>query len=59
MKKSVGVQFRINGFSFYNYPTAIEFEYHKPLNKFEDSYNEEKIFYGEDARSYFKILFDF
>ena len=59
MKKSVGVQFRINGFSFYNYPTAIEFEYHKPLDKFEDVYNEAKIFYGEDTRSYLKILFDF
>ena len=59
LKKSFGVQFRINGFSFYNYPTAIEFEYHIPLNKFEDEFNEEKIFYGEEARSYVKILFDF
>ena len=59
LKKSVGLQWRINGFSFYNYPTAIEFEYHLPLDTFEDEINEQKILYGENGRSYFKILFDF
>ena len=35
MKKSIGIQWRLNGFSFYNFPTAIEVEYHQPLDKFE------------------------
>jgi len=59
IKKSIGFQWRINGFSFYNYPTAIEFEHHIPLDKFEDEINEQKILYGKNGRSYFKILFDF
>ena len=59
IKKSIGFQWRINGFSFYNYPTAIEFEHHIPLDTFEDEINEQKILYGKNGRSYFKILFDF
>ncbi len=59
LKKSIGLQWRINGFSFYNYPTAIEFEYHQPLDKFNDKINGESISYGENGRAYFKILFDF
>ena len=59
LKKSVGLQWRINGFSFYNYPTAIEFEYHQPLNKFEDKINGKSISYGEKGRSYLKYYLIF
>ena len=59
IKKSLGIQWRLNGFSFFNFPTAIEAEYHHPLNKFERIINEETIDYGEKGRAYVKVLFDF
>ena len=63
LKKSVGIQWRLNGFSFYNFPTAIEVEYHQPVNKFELTINEEPITYGSttwnEGRTYVKVLFDF
>ena len=59
LKKSIGMQWRLNGFSFYNYPTAIEIEYHHPLDKFELDINDEKFNYGQEGRTYVKILFDF
>ena len=69
LKKSVGIQWRLNGFSFYNFPTAIEVEYHQPINEFEREINEETITYGWDTkrwdtlfnegRTYVKVLFDF
>ena len=40
-KRSVGFQWRLNGFSFFNYPTAIELEYHQPLDKFDREINNE------------------
>ncbi|GIS53958.1 hypothetical protein Ct9H90mP29_10000 [bacterium] len=49
----------LNGFSFYNFPTAIELEYHQPLDKFEKEINEENILYGDKGRAYLKIFFDF
>ena len=59
IKKSVGIQWRINGFSFYNFPTAIEVEYHQPLDTFKRHINETTISYGENGRAYVKVLFDF
>ena len=59
IKRSLGIQWRLNGFSFYNFPTAIELEYHQPLDKFEKEINEENILYGDKGRAYLKILFDF
>ena len=64
IKKSFGIQFRLNGFSFYNFPTAIELEYHQPMSKFQVLINNDqdepyKIMYGEKGRGYVKILFDF
>jgi len=59
LKKSVGIQWRINGFSFYNFPTAIEVEYHQPLDSFKRDINETTISYGENGRAYVKVLFDF
>ena len=58
-KKSVGVQWRVNGFSFYNYPTAIELEIHKGLNKFDRVIKGETYSYGKELRTYFRLLFDF
>ena len=59
-KKSLGIQLRINGFSFYNFPTAIELEYHQPITTFTN----EGITYGPDKnnnnrKTYVKVLFDF
>ena len=51
LKQSVGLQLRLNGFSFYNYPTAIGFEVHRGLTNFED--------YGNENRYYFSLLFGF
>ena len=59
IKKSIGIQWRLNGFSFFNFPTAIEVEYHHPLNKFERIINEETNEYGDKGRTYLKVLFDF
>jgi len=55
----VGIQWRMKGFSFYNFPTAIEVEYHQPLDKFERVINEKTIQYGHEGRTYVKVLFDF
>ena len=46
-------------FHSFNYPTAIEVEYHQPLNKFLQEINNKTIYYGEEGRTYVKILFDF
>ena len=59
LKKSVGIQWRINGFSFYNFPTAIELEYHQPRTTFSRIINNDKITYGDRSKTYVKILFDF
>ena len=58
-KKSVGLQWRVNGFSFYNYPTAIELEIHQGLNKFDRVIKGETYSYGNEVRTYFRLLFDF
>jgi len=58
-KKSIGLQWRINGFSFYNYPTAIELEIHRGLTKFERVIKGDSYSYGKENRTYFKLLFDF
>ena len=51
----MGVQFRLSGFSFYNYPTGIGVEIHRGLDKFIALDNE----YGNDSRFYFTLLFGF
>ena len=58
-KRSIGIQWRLNGFSFYNYPTAIELELHKGLDKFNREIKGESYSYGEELRTYFRVLFDF
>lgn len=59
LKNSVGIQWRFNGFSFYNFPTAIELEMHQGLNKFDKTINDKTYSYGNENRFYFKLLFGF
>ena len=59
IKKSIGIQWRLNGFSFYNFPTAIELEYHQPMDTFDRKIDDDIIQYGNEGRAYAKILFDF
>jgi len=61
-KKSVGIQWRLNGYSFYNFPIAIEAEAYQPLNivKVRSNYEPEQVTtYDKEPRFYFKILFEF
>ena len=55
LKRSVGAQLRLGGFSFYNYPTGIGVEIHKGLDKFSIDGND----YGDELRTYFTLLFGF
>ena len=57
--RSSGIQWRFNGFSFYNFPTAIELEMHRGLDKFEKTINDKTFMYGVEDRFYFKLLFGF
>ena len=59
LKQSIGLQFRLNGFSFYNYPTAIGFEIHRGLTEFELETEDEILEYGSENRYYLSILFGF
>lgn len=58
-KQSIGLQIRLNGYSFYNYPTAIGFEMHRGLTEFELETEEELLRYGGENRYYLSILFGF
>ena len=59
LKHSVGLQFRINGFSFYNYPTALGLEIHRGLTNFAKSFNGDDVNYGDENRFYLTLLFGF
>ena len=56
---SVGIQWRINGFSFYNFPTAIGLELHQGLDTFQRQINNKSVTYGQEQRFYLTILFGF
>ena len=47
-KFSTGLELRIHGFSFYAYPTALEYEYHQAVNDSEES-----------GKHYVSLLFGF
>ena len=57
--RSVGIQWRINGFSFYNFPTAIGLELHQGLDRFQRQINNKSVTYGKEQRFYLTILFGF
>jgi len=59
LKQSVGLQLRFNGFSFYNYPTALGLEVHHGLTNFTKLYNGNKVNYGNENRYYLTLLFGF
>ena len=59
LKQSLGLQFRINGFSFYNYPTALGFEVHRGLSTFTEDISGTNIKYGDENRYYLTLLFGF
>lgn len=64
LKNSIGIQWRFNGFSFYNFPTAIELEMHRGLDIFkktvlEETEDEKTFSYGNENRFYFRLLFGF
>ena len=48
-KQTFGISFKVFGFSFYSYPTALSYEWHIP---YKDPINSQ-------GRHYLKILFDF
>jgi len=59
LKKSIGLQIRFDGFSFYNYPTSIGLEVHYGLDKFDRVVQGKKYHYGKEPRYYASILFGF
>ncbi len=58
-KPSIGIQWRINGYSFYNFPTAIGLEVHRGLKKIQNHVNDQVYTYGKENRVYFTLLFGF
>ncbi len=58
-KRSLGIQGRFQGFSFYNYPTALGVEIHRGLDKFMLNENGKNLQYGGKNRLYLTILFNF
>ncbi|NQV37456.1 MAG: PD40 domain-containing protein [Candidatus Marinimicrobia bacterium] len=59
LKPSLGFQWRFNGFSFYNFPTAIGLEVHQGQAKVTNTVNDKVYTYGKDNRFYFTLLFGF
>jgi len=57
-KKDVGVELQFSGFSFYNYPTAINLNFVYGLDEFQLTDRQNKTHtYGKEWRSYLTILF--
>ena len=57
--RSAGIQLRISGFSFYNFPTAIGLEFHRGFDTFERKIENKIVTYGNDQRFYLTVLFGF
>ena len=58
-KYSAGIELRISGFSFYNFPTAIGLEFHRGFDTFERKIENNMLTYGNDERFYLTLLFGF
>ena len=59
-KRSFGIEWRMSGASFYNYPTSIGIEFHRGVDSFEmDIGDGRPIQYGQENRFYFTVLFGF
>ena len=60
LKRSLGVDWRLSGYSFYNYPTSIGLEYHYGLDSFQMDFGDGLLIqYGNNRRFYLSILFGF
>jgi len=59
LKRSTGVQFRLQGYSFYNYPTSIGVEIHRSLDTVTVETDGITLKYGKDFRTYVTVLFNF
>ena len=60
LKRSMGFEWRLSGYSFYNYPTSIGLEYHRGLDTFTmDIGDGIPIIYGNKGRFYLNVLFGF
>ncbi len=60
LKQSLGFQWRINGFSFYNFPIAFGWEIHRGLSSFTRTTDQgQTVSYGNENRYYITILFGF
>ena len=60
LKRSFGFEWRLSGYSFYNYPTSIGVEYHRGLDEFTmDIGDGVPIDYGKKGRFYLNVLFGF
>jgi WD40 repeat protein len=58
-KKDAGIEFRLESFSFYQYPTRIFFSGAYGFDRFNRTFNNEDVTYGKEWRFYLGILFDF
>lgn len=58
-KKDMGVELRVDAFSFYAYPTRIFLSAAYGFDKFETTFNETKVAYGKEWLFYLGILFTF
>ncbi|MCF7842150.1 MAG: hypothetical protein K9N11_04780, partial [Lentisphaeria bacterium] len=58
-RKDVGVELRLKGFSFYGYPTAIEFSGYYGLDPLTVETLSTTYQYGREMRYYWRILFGF
>ena len=57
--KDVGLELRLAGFSFYGYPTAIEFAGYYGFDPLSITTTETTYQYGQDVRYYWRVLFGF
>jgi len=58
-KRDAGFEFRLEAFSFYQYPTRIFFSGAYGLDRFSRTFNNDEVTYGKEWRFYLGILFDF
>ena len=60
LKRSRGIEWRLSGYSFYNYSTSLSLEYHQGIDKFTmDIGDGIPINYGKKGRYYLSVLFGF
>ena len=58
-KKDVGFEFRLEAFSFYQYPTRISFAGAYGFDRFARTFNNVDVTYGREWRFYVGVLFGF